>query len=471
MVGIVSIGVHIPIYRLGRDEIAKAWGTRGGGGEKAVAGFDEDSVTMAVAAVLSCMKRNKQTADGLFFATTTSPYKEKQAATIIATVVDLPRESHTADYTGSLRAATIAMNAAIDSVKSGSAKNIIITASDRRMGAAQSRYEQDFGDGAAALIIGNENVIAHVEGSYSIFNEFFDVWRMDGDTMVRSADERFANSEGYLRTMQEAISGLMKKCRLAPADISKAVFYAPDARNHATLAKTLGFDPKAQLQDLLFATMGNTGAAASLMMLTAALEEAKPGNKILFAGYGDGCDVFLLSVTENITKVQAGPKIKDLLAKKVPISYEKYISWRNLMPIEAARLGDPKVPSIPALWRERKSVLALFGVRCKQCGTPQYPPTRVCAVCQSKDNFEDYKFSDKRGSLFTYAIDHLAITPDPPGVNGVIDFDGGGRILCDLTDCDPKKVKIDLPVEMTFRRLYQSGGINNYFWKARPLAQ
>jgi len=288
--------------------------------------------------------------------------------------------------------------------------------------------------------------------------------------MVRSADERFASSEGYLRTMQEAISGLMKKYGLVPANFSKVVFYAPDARSHATLARNLGFDPKTQLQDLLFATLGNTGTAASLMMLAAALEEAKPGNRILFAGYGDGSDAFVLSVTENITKIQNGPKMKDRLARKVPISYEKYISWRNVMPIEAARLGDPKVPSIPALWRERKSVLALYGVKCKQCGTPQYPPTRVCAVCQAKDNFENYKFSDKRGHLFTYAIDHLAITPDPPGVNGVVDFDGGGRILCDLTDCDPKKIEVDLPVEMTFRRLYQSGGINNYFWKARPLA-
>ena len=470
MIGIVSMGVHIPIYRLSRDEIARAWGTRGGGGEKAVAGYDEDSITMAVAAALDCMKPNKPPADGLFFATTTSPYREKLAATVIASAVDLPRECRTADFTDSLRAATIAMNSAIDSVRSGAAKNIIVTASDRRLGAAHSRYEQDLGDGAAALIIGEDNIIASIDGSHSIFNEIFDVWRTEQDSFVRSGEERFTTSEGYLKTMREAISGLMKKYKLLPKDLAKVVFYAPDARSQATLAKSLGFDLKTQLQDPLYSAIGNTGAAASLIMLAAALEEARPGDRILLANYGDGADAFLLTVTENIARIQGRPKIKGYLARKTPVSYEKYATWRGLIATEAARVGGAIVPSMTALWRERRSILALYGVKCRKCGTPQYPPTRICAVCQAKDNFDDYKFADKKGQIFTYAIDYLAVTEDPPGVNAVVDFDGGGRLLCDVTDCDPNIVKVGMPVEMTFRRFSQSGGINNYFWKARPVA-
>jgi len=93
----------------------------------------------------------------------------------------------------------------------------------------------------------------------------------------------------------------------------------------------------------------------------------------------------------------------------------------------------------------------------------------VCVACQSRDAFEAYKFSDKKGKLFSYSIDHLQPTQNPPGVNGVVDFDGGGRLICELTDCEPDSVRTDMPVEMTYRKMYQGRGIVNYFWKAKPL--
>lgn len=469
MVGIVQKGIHIPIYRLSRDDIAKTWGGRSIGGEKAVASYDEDSLTMAVAAALDCMKGSKQQPDGLFFATTTSPYREKQVAATIATSIDLPRASRTADFTSSLRAATEALGAAADAIKSSSAKNILVTAADKRMATANSKYEQEFGDGAASLVIGSENVIASIDGSYSIFDEIYDVWRTDQDETIRSGDDRFASVKGYLPVMQELVSGIMNKYGLKPADFAKVIYSAPDAKNHAALAKSLGLDPKTQVQDPLYSVVGNTGAASSLMMLVVALDEAKPGDKILLASYGNGGDAFILSVTEDIAKIKDGPKTIDKLARKLPLSYFNYIGWRNLMTIEGVRLAERTTPSIPALFRDRKGVFALYGVKCRQCGTPQYPKTRICAVCQAKDDFDDYKFSDKKGKLFTYAIDRLALTPSPPGINGVIDFDGGGRILCDMTDCEPKDIRVGLPMEMTFRKIYMSNGITSYFWKGRPV--
>jgi len=469
MVGITSVGIYVPTYRLSRDEIAKAWGTRSLGGEKAVANCDEDSVTMAVAAVLDCLSGNQERIDGLSFATTTAPYKEKQGAAIVAAAVDLVRESRTADCTNSLRAATTAMNAAIDSVSSGSARNVVVTASDCRIGAPKGDFEMELGDGAAAVIIGSSDVIASVEGTYSVFDEFTGVWRSDEDTFVRSAEQRFVNTEGYVRTVQEAVSGLMEKYKLTPKEFSKAVFYAPDAKSHANLARSLGFDPKTQVQDTLFNTIGNTGAAAPMIMLAGALEKASPGDRILLASYGDGSDVFIFNVTENIDKIQCRPSLKECLARKKYINYVKYASWRGLIEIEASRRPSPPTPAAPCLWRERESILTLYGVKCRNCGTVQYPPARVCTTCQAKDNFEKYKFSDKRGQIFTYSIDYLAVTSDPPGINAVIDFDGGGRMQCELTDCTPEDIGIGIPVEMTFRQLYQSGGIHNYFWKARPI--
>ncbi|MFH1124689.1 MAG: 3-hydroxy-3-methylglutaryl CoA synthase, partial [Pseudomonadota bacterium] len=232
------------------------------GGEKAVAGHDEDSLTMAVGAVLDCMKDGKQKPDGLFFASTTSPYKEKQAASIMAAVVDLPEETRTADFTGSLRSGTIGLSSAVDAVKSGSAEKIIIAVSDTRMGAGKSQFEQLFGDAAVALEVGTSDVIAGVEGSYSIFSEFIDVWRPEGKPFVQSWEERFVLSEGYEKIMQKAVNGLMHKYKLTAKDFSRAVFYGSDGRSHARLAKILGFDPQTQVQDPLFQAVGNAGAAA-----------------------------------------------------------------------------------------------------------------------------------------------------------------------------------------------------------------
>jgi 3-hydroxy-3-methylglutaryl CoA synthase len=472
MVGITSIGAYIPKYRLSLEEIGKMWQARGAPGEKAVAGYDEDALTMAVAASLDCMKHNGSQADGIYLATTTAPYKEKQSAALVAGVVDLRKTSHTADFTNTLRAGTVAMKAAIDAIKGGSAEQVLVVASDCRMGAPRGRFEQILGDGAGAIMIGAKEPVAIIEGVYSIFSDFTDLWRTEKDVFIQSGEGRFIDEAGYIPTMKEAIAELMEKYSFAPKDFAKVVFYAPDNRNHAGLAKALGFD-KNQIQDPLFGQIGNTGASATMIMLVTALEEAAPGDRILFAGYGDGVDAFILRATDTISRIKSAPLMKDRLAGTVPIDYGRYLTWRDLIPVEASSLPERAEPSLASRWRERKTVRALYGAKCRKCGTPQIHPlgqiARVCVACQAKDDFEDYKFSDKTGKLFTYAIDQLQPTKNPPGLNGVIDFDGGGRLICELTDYDLTRVATGMAVEMTFRKLSQGKGIANYFWKAKPI--
>ncbi|MFC1962995.1 3-hydroxy-3-methylglutaryl CoA synthase, partial [Chloroflexota bacterium] len=305
MVGIVSYGAYIPMFRMSREVIAQAWGGRVAAGERSVANHDEDSTTMAVAAGIDCLTGIDRTqVDGLYVATTTPVYREKQTSSIVALALDLDREVLTADFGDSLRASTIALRSAMEMVKSGSARRVLVTVADSRLGAPQGEFEQSTGDGAAALLIGDSDVAVEIEGQYTFTDEFTDLWRSDSDVFVRSWEDRFILKHGYGDNIRGAVRGVLKKYNLTPKDFAKVVLYAPDPRNQLAAVRELGFDVKTQLDDNLFSTVGNTGAAYALMMLVGTLETAKPGDRILLANCGDGGDAYILRVTEEIEKVR-----------------------------------------------------------------------------------------------------------------------------------------------------------------------
>ncbi len=473
MVGITSYGAYIPIFRISRADISKGWGGPPYGGEKAVANFDEDSITMAVAAGRDCIRgMDPKRIDCLYFASTSHPYKEKQAAATIRVAMDMNREISTADFGQSLRCGSSAMASAVDAVMSGSSKNVLVCSADIRLGLPNGPRELDFGDGAAALTIGSEGVIATVDGRYSVSDEILDVWRSDKDTYVRFWEDRFARGKGFNNIVIEAVSAALKQYNMEPKDFSKAIFNGPDSRAALQLAKMLGFDPKSQFQDTLYDTIGNSGAALGPMLLVAALEEAKPGDRLIFANYGDGCDVFILTVTPEIEKKRDRLGMKGHLnSKKTLSSYRKYLRWREIIPVEPPPRPPLNTPSAVALWRDRKGGLSLYGSKCKNCGTPQYPTQRICIKCQAKDEYEDYYFGDKKAILHTFSHDNLAPAIDPPVTVAVVNFEEGGRITCDMTDRDVDEVKIGMPVEMTFRKIRYSGSIYNYWWKCMPARQ
>ena len=471
MAGIISYGAYIPFHRLPRSEIAKAWGGRAIPGEKAVAGVDEDTITMAVAAAVDCLKGiNPKDIAGVYFASTTSPYQEKQASALIAQVLNLDNEVSTIDFSGSLRSGTNALKAAMDAVNGGSPKNILVCASDVRPAYPNGDKEMSFGDGAAALLIGSRKVAAEIEGSYTRYNELMDVWRSDRDTYVRSWEDTFIYAKGYGSFVAQTILAALEKFNLKPGDFARVALYSPNARQHGAVAERLGLDLKNQVQDILHSTVGNTGTAMALMSLVAALENAKAGERLLLASYGDGCDVFSLKTTEQIEGIKDRRGIREhLSSKKTMDSYNQYLSWRRQLETEPPRRVPLERPSAAALLRDNKSGLAFYGVKCLKCGTPQYPPQRVCLNCGAKDQFEDYCFADKTGKLTAFSHDMLGATLDPPITGATIDFEGGGRIKLDMTDRDPEKVTVGMDVEMTFRKLRYVDGIYDYWWKCRPI--
>jgi len=466
MVGITSYGAYIPKYRLSREVMAKAWGPRFISGERAVANHDEDSLTMAVEASLNCLQGiDPKSVDGLIFASTTSPYQEKQASTLIATAGDLPAEIFTADHLSSVRAGTAALKSAMDAVKSGSAASIVVTAADNRRGEPGSDSEQLFGDGAAAIMVGAKGIVAAMEGFFSLSEEFMDAWRKQDDVFLQKGDPAFVQGYGYARIVKNCVEGVLKKYELQTTDISHFVLAAPDNRLYSRLVKSLNLPPGSFPEDPLLTTVGDTGAAAPLMVFLATLEKAKPGERILLSSYGAGnSDAFIFQVTPEIEKLKGQKGVAHYLTmKKTLNSYEKFLKFQGTL------LNDPLTPysSWALLWKEKKQNLQLYGTKCKKCGTFAYPRRRVCIKCYAKDEFDDFQLP-RTGKVYTFAKDHLFPSPDPPTIMAVVDMEGGGRFYGQLTDVDPAQVKIGMPVELTFRRFHQGDGFYNYFWKLRP---
>lgn len=469
MIGVKSIAAYVPYFRLNRSELARAWKGGSIGGEKAVANYDEDSLTMAAEAGKFCVRDlGRDQISGLFFASTTPPYGEKSSASILAAVLDLAKEAFTMDLTDSLRSGTSAFLTALNGVQQGTMKEALVLTADCRLGRAGSELEQLGGDASAAVLLGTSNLLATFEGSYTLSDPFIDFWRQGDEIFINSWEDRFIKLYGFTRVVIEGIKGLLKKYELTIADFAKVIIPAPDARTLQDVTKQLGLKPN-QVQDPLFANIGSAGAAQVFLMLAAALEEAKAGDRLLVANYGDGCDLLILRATEEVERARGRTYLANFLNAKMPLeNYEKYLTFKGTVEKEPPR-RPPQDTSLPVLWRDRKSVLALYGGKCKKCGTPHYPLQRVCFGCKTKDQFEEVRLVDKKAEVYTFTKDNLYGAIDPPLVMTVVEIEGGYRIYCQMTDRDPEKVKVGMPVEMTFRKLHEARGLNNYFWKCRPV--
>jgi len=471
MIGIRSYGAYIPRMRLQLAAIAGGGRKAGsGGGERAVAYYDEDSVTMAVAAATNCLEGiDRSQIDGLLFASTSYEYKEKQAAALIAKALDLDRNTITADFADSIRAGTTALRSALDAVTAGSANNVLVVASDCRLAPPRSAQERSFGDGAAAFLVSAEDVRASIDAAHFVTDEIIDVWRTERDPWVKSWEDRFVVEHGYLRTAREACLGLFKKTDKKAADFRRAVLYGPDARSHTALARALGFDVKTEVQPPLFGQLGNAGAAFAPLLLIAALEQARPGDSILLGNYGDGAEAFALSVHDGISSLFGNRGVRWHLERRAELDdYAKYLNFRHLQTTSADPRGGTGV-SATVHYRERDQDISFHGHKCRRCAQEQFPFQRVCFSCFARDDFDAVRLSDRHGKLLAFTFDHFAPSPDLPLIVTTTEIDGGARAYLQMTDANVSEVKLDLPVEFTFRKIHEYGGTPNYFWKCTPL--
>jgi 3-hydroxy-3-methylglutaryl CoA synthase len=483
MTGITSFGAYIPRRRLQRKAIGEAnkWfapGLAGQKGERAMANWDEDSVTMAVEAGRACLPAadpatDRAFVDSITFASTTMPFADRQNAGIVAAALALKREIPSLDAGSSQRAATSALLSAFDALAGGRAKAPLVVAGERRKARAASIDEMRFGDGAAALLLGHENPVARLLGSHSVTLDFVDHFRGEGEEFDYGWEERWIRDEGYSKIVPAAVKALFEKTKSVASDIAHFILPCPFARLDQTIAKQVGIDP-GRVRDNLAATVGDTGAVHALLMLVAVLEDAKPGEKILLVQFGQGCDVLLFETTRALAEIPTRHGVKEALARrKEETNYLKYLAFNDLIELEKGMRAEvDKRTALTVQYRKSDMLLALVGGKCRVCGTAQFPRARICVNpnCKAVDSQDPYGFSERPGSVLSWSADFLTYAMDPPNHYGMITFAEGGRFMADITDVEQGQVDSGMKVRMAFRikDFDERRGYRRYFWKAVP---
>ena len=481
-VGITAYGGYIPRLRMSRKSIAMAnvWIDPAlmahAKSERSMCDYDEDTITMAVEAGRDCLNgADKKGIESVFMASTTMPFDDRQNSTVVAEALGLDENIVTLDVSHSQRAATSGLIAALRGLSGNGGGSTLFIASEQRQTKCGTPKELLYGDGAAALTLGSTNLIAKFLGSNSLSMDMVDHFRSKGAKFDYEWEERWIREEGYFKIVPAAIKGLLEKTEVAPGDIDHFVLPGVIRGVREKVAKAMGMKAEA-VRDNLLAGCGETGTAHSIVMLVDAIQDAKPGDKILAVGFGQGTDALLFEVTENIGKLSPRKGIKgSLINGIIEENYQKFLSFRNLVPIEwgmRAESGAQKT-RMTAMYRDRKMLNSLVGGKCTKCDTIQFPKAHICVNpdCRAVDSMDDYCLADSKSKIASYTVDWLAYTPNPPLLFGMIEFEEGAKFMMQFTGCKPEEVEVGVPMEMVYRIKTDDKTLDfkNYFWKATPV--
>lgn len=474
MSAIVSIGVYLPRLRLSRTAIAHAlqWlspGTAHERGARTLAFWDEDSITMAVEAGRHCLARHAPSTSAitaLHLATTTPVFIECQNAAIAHAALRLPVSCATQDDCGTKRAGLIALHNALEHDSAS-----LILAVDRPVETPGSNAEARYGDGAAAVLVSGteDGALLAYRGGASIAAPFIDRYRAQGQDLAVDWEERWIRDEGYLAFVPAAIEQALGRAGLGPQDIDHFIMPSVISGCGKAVALKAGLT-KANIASNLMNECGDTGAAHALIMLASAMEVIKPGERILVAQFGQGATALIFEALPAIA--QLAPVVAPQLANGiVENNYLKLPIFRGLLPWDKGLRGRVNVhEALSAAFRRADDLLGFVGGRCRQTHVVQFPISRLAASSDKfeLDTLEPYPLADRGGTVATCTADNLAFSRHPPNCYGLIDFNGGGRLMMDFTDPDAAELKTGDAVRFVFRvkDIDERTFYRRYFWKA-----
>ena len=480
MIGITGFGVYLPRLRLRKSVIADANGWFDASlkalaiGERTMCNWDEDAITMAAEAGRDCLGgASGSDISGLLFASTSMPFIQRQNSVVVAEALGLPASIRTMDLTGSTRAGTSGILAAIDMANSSN-NDVMIVASERRKSRCGSHQEMTYGDGAIALQLGKQGVIAEVIATHSSAIDFVDQYRSDGFEFDVTWEERWIRDEGYHKLVPDAVSAVLARAGIGSSDVSFFALPCLQQKTAKSTARKAGIDQEALINNLID-KCGNTGSAQSLLLMASALDQAEPGDVVLAVGFGQGCDAILLRCTEQIEQYRSDLKVSRQLARGRPeTNYFRYQSFNNLCKQDLGKRSEvDKVTYMSALYRNRKLLNGFVGGKCENCNTVQIPKSVYCVnpECKAFSSQVDYSLANSRGKVVTWTADSLTFDFSPPAYFGLVEFEEGGRIMMDFTEVEPESFDSGTSVSMHFRirQIDERRGFRRYFWKAKQI--
>lgn len=466
MRGILATGVHVPHHRLDTGEVAAFFGRGGGRGTRAVASFDEDTTSMGVEAARAALAD----ADGVrpeqvWFATARPAYHDKSNAATVCAATRLVPDVAALDLGGALRNGAGALRAAL----TGRGRTLVVSA-DIRVGRPTSPEEATGGDAAAAVLVGDDadgTLVAEHLGSAAVTDEFLERWTLPGETTSRTWEERFGETV-YGPLVDAAWSAALADAGVDAAAVDKVVVAGMHTRAVRRARSRLGVADTALVDDLT-AEIGNPGTAQAGLLLAHLLDGARPGEVLALVSLADGVEVVVVRATGAVADRRPSRPLAAQIAAGGPVSYARFLSWRDQVTVEPPNRPAPARPSASAAYRRRDWKYGFVASRDRTSGMLHLPPARVSEKGGAVDDMEPVPMADTAGTIVSLTVDRLVYSPSPPVLFPVVDFDGGGRAPLELTDATPGEVGVGDRVEPTFRRLYTADGIHNYFWKVRPV--
>ena len=465
MRGVISAAGYVPYRRLDRSEIGAFFGTGGGSGTRALASYDEDTTTMGQAAADLVLRATDVEPEALWFATSAPAYLEKTNAAAIHAALRLDSAVEALDFGGAVRSGIGALRSAL----AGGGTTLVVAA-DIRDGLPAGADEASAGDGAAAVLVGDDSagpLLAEYLGGASRTLEVTERWRIPGGARSRSWEERFGAhvlGPAAAEAWQAALAG----CGLdGDADIDRLAVTGLNSRAVASAVKAIGAKP-GSIVDPLIVTIGNTATAHPALLLCSALEQARPGETVAVVALADGAEAIVLRATEAVADHRSAAPVASQIAAGGSLSYGRFLAWRGTVDVEPPNRPAPARPSSPAANRRTDWKYGFTGSRDRTSDMVHLPPARVSEKGGAADDMDPAPMAHTTGTVASFTVDRLAYSPSPPTVFAVIDFDGGGRVPLELTDVDADEVHVGMRVVPTFRRLYTADEIHNYFWKARP---
>jgi 3-hydroxy-3-methylglutaryl CoA synthase len=481
MVGITAYGGYVPRLRLQRAAAAKAnaWIAPNlmgkAKGERAMANWDEDAVTMAVEAARDALGPgdDRSHINALIFATTTAPFSDRLNAGIVSAALTLEPSAGASDITSCQKAGVTALSTALSAARGAKGVNILVAAADKRRARAASTQELDFGDAGAAFVVGDKDVLAEWIGGAVTTADFVDHFRGATEDFDYTWEERWIRDEGFAKLAPPTIERALAAAKIKGEAVDCFILPSTFKGVADSVAKRVKIKPEA-VCDNLAATVGEAGCAHALLMFAHALESAKEGQVFVVAQFGQGCEVNVFRATKKAETWRPQRGVSGWLAnRKEEANYMKFLVFNGLVDWDKGmRAEKDNKTALTTLYRSNDQILGLVGGRCTETGTIQFPRTRISVNPNNPtvDTQQPYKFAERKASILTWSADYLTYAMAPPNHYGMMVFEEGGRIFMDITDVEPGDVDSGMGVRMAFRvkEWDDRRGFTRYFWKAVP---